>query len=157
MSSGPAAESSQQAGDDNPILDVLKKPWSSFKKYVKTCRVVIAGTVPLHSLSPQARRELGVYEPWTFNVYESTLAGGIAIAVGKLCEMFSPASPESPSPSTALDSRALTIFGAVHGWLSPFVTSFGLFAAATLLGWASLRREDVSPAGRRRGATRISI
>ena len=130
--------------------------FTKIKKFLRTRNAVRRGE-KIFDLSSDDLKAKDLMGPLTFNVYESTLAGLPAAALGILLGLFFQDRPTSlqfvPGVSEfkkAVVTEAVKIAPKIGKTIQPFLPPFFLLIAAWSTAWGCLKKVDSSAAKRRR-------
>ena len=144
--------------NSEPTPKPFEEIWTQTKKltrFWRTRRAVVSGEQIFDYTSSELELK-NLMGPWTFNAMQSTAAAFVATAIGKVLLFFYPAQ-ENPGVTHAqgfarLYAYAEPISDKIQGWLSSGIAPFTLLVVANLVAWASMWKDDLTPAKKRRAA-----
>lgn len=141
----------------NPLSD-MKKKLASYASFWNTRKAVLRGE-PVYDYSEEQLKSKHLLGPWTFNATQSAISALIAGFLGKAIAFFY---PPADKPTPALDASASTfekmttyagpVYDKLFLWFSTASAPFTLLAVATIIGWASLYKADMSKERRLRAS-----
>jgi hypothetical protein len=139
--------------DESPIVAILTKLRRSFdgaRKFWRTKRAIESG-VALYDWPQSQLNEAGYYGPWTFNILQTSFAGGIAgLVVGVIAFLRgeNDAEPAIDMYNSGKELTALLI--STMKWVEPFFVPILTTSVVFVIAWGSLRESDSSVARRQR-------
>lgn len=124
-------------GDRSPLGDLIAWPIEVIeeaRKFWKT-RLAIKEGIPLQDWSAAQLKESGYCSPWKFDLLQTGFCGALGSFISNTVNVL-----RNKLDDTTIDN----IFQRAIGWLEPFQFPLLFTAIVVVMGWASLRDDDLT-------------
>ena len=122
----------------------VKNRFRKLRSFFRTREQIKSGAYLFDHAADELKSK-GLMGPLTFNIYSSTLAGTLALALTKIAGLVLP-QPPAPlahvKPLNAVSAQYLKLLPVVDSYLQPFLVPIVFLLMAYCISWGTIRRAD---------------